>query len=89
MGKRMAVAAAVTTLFIAPSSAFGASGEDSPTATHDNPSSCLGAERAVRNSDGGDRAQGGFGTAQAAWIAEVRASGQNYGEWLAQWKAAC
>ncbi len=42
------------------------SGTNSPTATHDNPSSCLGAERATRNSNGGDRAQGTFGKEQSA-----------------------
>jgi hypothetical protein len=86
---RLATLAAVASVVVVPSTAFGDPGPDSPTATHDNPSSCLGAERATRNSVGGDRAQGGFGPAQAEWIAEVKAAGLNYGQWLAEWKADC
>ena len=41
------------------------SGPASPTATHDNPSSCLGAERATSNSAGGDREKGVFGQEQS------------------------
>jgi len=65
--------------------ALAASGPDSPTATHDNPSSCLGAERATRNSNGGDRAQGGFGPVQSDFVQ----SNQPYGQWLKEWKADC
>ena len=65
------------------------SGPNSPTATHDNPSSCLGAERATRNSNGGDRAQGDFGPAQSAFVADLNASGDNYGQWLQGWKSSC
>lgn len=66
-------------VLLAPSAtAFADPGPDSPTATHDNPSSCLGAERATRNSAGGDRAQGGFGPGQSEF---VRAH-QPYGQWL-------
>ena len=67
----------------APSAAVGDSGPDSPTATHDNPSSCLGAERATRNSNGGDREHGGFGPAQAEFVKAE----QPYGQWLKEWKA--
>jgi hypothetical protein len=65
------------------------SGSNSPTATHDNPSSCLGAERATRNSNGGDREHGLFGPAQAAFVAAQRLLGINYGEFLGDWKADC
>jgi hypothetical protein len=71
------------------SPALADSGPSNPTATHDNPSSCLGAERATRNSNGGDRAQGGFGPAQSAYVASLNDSGQNYGQFLQDWKAAC
>jgi hypothetical protein len=69
----------------APSAAVGDPGPDNPTATHDNPSSCLGAERATRNSDGGDREHGGFGPAQSAFVQDQ----QPYGQWLQEWKADC
>ena len=86
--RRIAIIVATGSMVLVPS-AFASSGTDSPTATHDNPSGCLGAERAVRNSNGGDRAQGGFGPAQSSWVAEVRDAGLTYGEWLAEWKAGC
>lgn len=60
------------------------SGPANPTATHDNPSSCLGAERATRNSAGGDREKGGFGPAQSG---AVKAN-QPYGQFLQEWKSA-
>jgi hypothetical protein len=59
------------------------SGPESPTASHDNPSSCLGAERATRNSNEGDREHGGFGPAQSAYVQTVAP----YGQWLKEWKA--
>ena len=62
----------------APSAAVGDPGTDNPTATHDNPSSCLGAERATRNSNGGDREHGGFGPAQSEFVKAE----QPYGQWL-------
>jgi hypothetical protein len=65
------------------------SGGDSPTLTNDNPSSCLGAERASRNSNGGDRAQGGFGQAQSDFVASLNASGMSFGEFLQTWMDAC
>ena len=74
--------------------AFADSGPNSPTATHNNPSSCLGAERATRNSNGGDRAQGGFGPAQSTFVGAINdgSAGQpesNYGQFLQDWKATC
>lgn len=68
-----------------------ASGENSPTLSHENPSSCLGAERASRNSNGGDREQGAFGEAQSAYVKYLREApeGMSYGQWLQTWKAAC
>lgn len=65
------------------------SGTNSPTASHDNPSSCLGAERATRNSNGGDRAQGVFGQDQSAYVADLNASGDSYGQWLQTWTGTC
>lgn len=44
----------------------------------------LGVERATRNSDGGDRAQGGFGPAQSAYVHSVNESGGNYGQTVLQ-----
>lgn len=89
MKTRIATLAAVASLLVVPSTTFADAGADSPTATHDNPSSCLGAERATRNSTGGDRANGGFGPAQSSFVADVRDAGMTYGEWLAAWKADC
>ena len=83
--KRVLVPCVATALLIPAGTSLAASGPDSPTATHDNPSSCLGAERATRNSNGGDRAQGGFGPAQAAYVKDVAP----YGQWLQTWKAGC
>lgn len=85
--KLIVLAAAAALVSLTPAAAKP--GPQSPTATHDNPSSCLGAERATRNSNGGDRAQGGFGPAQSAYVAELEASGIDYGQWLQTWKDAC
>lgn len=66
------------------------SGPNSPTATHTNPSSCLGAERATRNSNGGDRAHGAFGKAQSAQVQADKAAGTNYGQGtLKTFKESC
>ena len=66
------------------------SGANNPTATHDNPSSCLGAERATRNSNGGDRAQGAFGQAQSDYVQYLNEGGtMSYGEFLQTWKDSC
>jgi hypothetical protein len=69
--KHILIAAAAAALIATPSMANhgngnARSGMNSPTATNDNPSSCLGAERATRNSRGGDRMMGGFGQEQSA-----------------------
>jgi hypothetical protein len=82
--------AAVAALAVAPTASFAQPGSANPTATHSNPSSCLGAERATRNSNTGDRAQGGFGDAQSAYVASLNAGGtMSYGEFLQTWKDAC
>jgi len=65
--------------------AFAKSGPNSPTLTHDNPSSCLGAERAARTSSGGDRAHGAFSPAQAETVKDK----QPYGQWLKGWMNSC
>jgi hypothetical protein len=65
------------------------SGTNSPTLTHDNPSACLGAERAGRNSNGGDRAQGGFGPEQQAYVRSLQAQGKTYGEALREFREMC
>src|SRR5687768_5786398 len=85
--KFVAYALAGSLLAIAPASARP--GEDSPTATNENPSSCLGAERATRNSAGGDREKGGFGEAQSTYVATLNASGTSFGEFLQTWMDAC
>ena len=64
-------------------------GPNSPTATHTNPSSCLGAERATRNSSGGERAHGGFGTAQSTYVKSLKGTGANYGQTLQTFKSGC
>jgi hypothetical protein len=90
MKKLMMLALAASALCAAPS--YAKSGAANPTATHDNPSSCLGAERATRNSNGGDRAQGEFGQEQAAYVAYINSGASqymSYGEFLQAWKAAC
>ena len=93
---RLGVVLAGTTLALgAALPAFADSGPNSPTATHNNPSSCLGAERATRNSNGGDRAQGGFGPAQSAFVNSINdgtnpyTSASNYGQFLQDWKSSC
>lgn len=91
------LAAAAATLIAAPSFAAhgngnARSGAASPTATNENPSSCLGAERATRNSRGGDRDQGVFGEEQSAYIALINDGGtdyDNYGEALAAFRDTC
>jgi hypothetical protein len=68
-----------------------ASGANSPTLDHDNPSSCLGAERASRNSNGGDREHGAFGDEQSAYVAYLieAPEGMSFGQWLQTWKDQC
>lgn len=90
MKKLLPLAIAATALIAAPS--FAQSGTNSPTATHTNPSSCLGAERATRNSNGGDRAQGGFGQAQSDYVAYINSGMSDYmsyGDFLQYWKSTC
>ena len=70
--------------------AFAQPGTNSPTLTHDNPSSCLGAERASRNSNGGDRQHGAFGQAQSDYVQYLNEGGtMTYGEFLQTWKDQC
>ena len=58
--------------------------------THSNPSACLGAERATRNSNGGDRAPGGFGAAQSDYVHSLNEAGDmSYGEFLQMWMQSC
>ena len=86
--KYLALAAAAAVLAVAPASARP--GADNPTATHDNPSSCLGAERATRNSAGGDREKGAFGQAQSDYVRLLNETGEmSYGEFLQTWMQAC
>ncbi|MET3667615.1 hypothetical protein [Caulobacter sp. 1776] len=96
---RTATIAAAATLLVGtavaapsePAKPTPANGANSPTLTHDNPSSCLGAERASRNSNGGDREHGAFGEAQSAYVHYLLEApeGMSYGQWLQTWKAAC
>lgn|SRR5574338_602351 len=89
MRKFVSAAAAAALCFSAPAFAQ-MSGPSSPTITHDNPSSCLGAERAGRNSNGGDRAQGAFGAAQSAYVQMLNEGGtMSYGEFLQTWMDGC
>lgn len=86
--KYVALALAASVLAVAPAGAQ--SGADNPTVTHDNPSSCLGAERASRNSAGGDREKGAFGQAQSDYVQSLNEAGEmSYGEFLQTWMQAC
>lgn len=87
MRKILGAAAALALCSTAP--VLARPGTDSPTLTHENPSSCLGAERASRNSKGGDRAQGGFGQAQSAYVHDLQEDGTSYGEFLQTWMDSC
>jgi hypothetical protein len=92
MRKLMFAAALAATMANAPAFAQATNGGGIAQApsTHTNPSSCLGAERATRNSNGGDRAQGAFGEAQAAFVASLNQGGtETYGEFLQNWMAQC
>lgn len=95
MRARILATAAVAALAIPMLGAVGASaasGANSPTATHDNPSSCLGAERATSNSNGGAREHGEFGQQQSAYVALINSGGTtygNYGDAIAAFKAGC
>jgi hypothetical protein len=59
--------------------------------SHDNPSSCMGAERSSQNSIGGFRDQGGFGPEQSAYVQYLMDQGTyTYGQWLQEvWKPDC
>jgi hypothetical protein len=90
--KKTLITAALVSLVAGPAFAQQGtprSGTNSPTATNDNPSSCLGAERATRNSNGGDRAQGEFGPEQAEFVRAMKAAGFTYGEILAMFREGC
>jgi hypothetical protein len=56
------------------------SGAASPTLN--NNASCVGAERASRNSRGGDRDQGDFGPAQSGFVQDLNDGGSSFGQWL-------
>lgn len=81
------VVIALTLAVAAP--AFAGSGPDSPTVTKGS-GNALAAERAGRNSNGGDRAQGGFGQAQSDFVQSINSGAtpwDNYGQFLQQWCA--
>lgn len=54
------------------------------TVTNPSSNDCLGVERSVRNSNGGDREHGGFGPVQSEFVKQ----NQPYGQWLQGWKDA-
>lgn len=88
--RKLLTAAAMAGLCSVGAPSFAQPGPNSPTLTHTNPSSCLGAERASRNSNGGDRAQGVFGQAQSDYVAYLNQGGtETYGEFLQEWKSQC
>jgi opacity protein-like surface antigen len=91
MRKIVTAAAAAAMCFTAPAFAqvVNGGGVAQAPSTHDNPSSCLGAERATRNSNGGDRAQGGFGQAQSDYVHSLQGTGQSYGQFLQSWMSNC
>jgi len=87
MRKIIIAALAASVLLSVPAAAK--SGTNSPTINHTNPSQCLGAERSGRNSNGGDREQGGFGPGQSDKITGMNSdgSGYNYGDYLGDYFA--
>ena len=87
--RKIASAAVALSLCCGAPAVAQSTGTNSPTLTHTNPSSCLGAERASRNSNGGDRAQGGFGQAQSDYVQSLQGTGQSYGEFLQTWMDQC
>ena len=92
MRKILSLAAAVAICSGAPAFAqvTNGGGVAQAPATHSNPSSCLGAERATRNSNGGDRAQGGFGQAQSDYVHYLQQGGtMSYGEFLQTFMSSC
>jgi hypothetical protein len=92
MRKLMFASALAATMASAPTFAQATNGGGVAQApsTHSNPSSCLGAERATRNSNGGDRAQGAFGEAQSAYVQYLNQGGtESYGEFLQTWMDQC
>ena len=81
--KRLLMAFGVAGL-VAVSAAGGASaaGAGQPS----EHASCMGIERATRNSNGGDRDHGQFGPLQSAFVQAE----QPYGQWLQnEWKPNC
>ena len=88
--RKFVTAAVVGAMCSAAPALAQSSGPSSPTLTHDNPSSCLGAERASRNSNGGDRAQGDFGQEQSDYVHYLQQGGtMTYGEFLQTWMSQC
>lgn len=75
----LAVAAALLTAMFVP---LGATA-DANTGSNPSSADCLGAERSLRNSNGGDRQHGGFGPVQADWVKQMKP----YGQWLQEWTA--
>jgi hypothetical protein len=80
--KRLLMALGVAGL-VAVSAAGGASAAGAGQPSEN--ASCMGIERATRNSNGGDREHGGFGPLQSDYVKSV----QPYGQWLQdEWKPA-
>ena len=80
MRKSIFAIAAAGMMTVAAVSGFSASAAGTPSAN----ASCMGIERATRNSNGGDRDHGGFGPVQSDFVQQ----NQPYGQWLeeAGWK---
>ncbi|MCH8814695.1 MAG: hypothetical protein IH957_06280 [Chloroflexi bacterium] len=73
----VSAAAILTALFVP----LGATAHAAPD-TNPSTADCLGAERGIRNRNGGDREHGVFGPPQ---VDMVQAQ-QPYGQWLKTWK---
>ena len=86
--RRILVTLAATALAV-PMMAGAASADPDSAANVNENANCLGAERAERNSAGGDREKGAFGKAQSAYVADLNAQGTSFGAFLQGWKAGC
>ncbi|MCT2558327.1 hypothetical protein N0B51_04975 [Tsuneonella sp. YG55] len=78
---RLLTAAGIALIMAVPVNAQS-TGPDSPTIDLDNPGSCQGAERAKRNSPGGDREYGGLDDELVPFVDRLRDEGTNFGTWL-------
>jgi hypothetical protein len=96
--KMLVIAAIAASSLVAVPSIAQDRGGNGNGAFSTTPNQCLAAERAVRNTPGGDRQKGGFGPAQDGFTALFEdgfywdATGityYDYGQFLQDWKRLC